>query len=67
MTAKTPTGGKKSRKSGDSGPIDRNRTRGHEKAGSRDALGGPKGSNPDKHGGSGAGRQEGGSGAGRER
>ena len=33
----------------------------------RDSRGGPKGSTPDKHGGSGTGRQQGGSGAGRER
>jgi len=33
----------------------------------RDFRGGPKGSTPDKHGGSGTGRQQGGSGVGRER
>ena len=33
----------------------------------RDSRGGPKGSTPDRHGGSGTGRQQGGSGAGRER
>ncbi len=33
----------------------------------RDSRGGPKGSTPDKRGGSGAGKQQGGSGAGRER
>ena len=33
----------------------------------RDSRGGPKGSTPDKHGGSGTGRQQGGSGVGRER
>jgi hypothetical protein len=48
-------------------PLGQNREKGHGKSGSRDGTSGPKGSTPDKHGGSGAGRQEGGSGAGRER
>jgi hypothetical protein len=33
----------------------------------QDSRGGPKASTPDKHGGSGTGRQQGGSGVGRER
>lgn len=67
MTRKTPSGSAKSRKRDGRGPLDQNRKKGHEQSGSRGAPGGPKGSTPDKHGGSGAGRQEGGSGAGRER
>ena len=48
-------------------PSDRNPEKNRKRAGSHGSQAGPKGSKPDKHGGSGAGRQEGGSGAGRER
>lgn len=48
-------------------PADPNASEGHGKSKSGGVPAGPKGSRPDKHGGSGAGRQEGGSGAGRER
>jgi hypothetical protein len=65
MARKTPSRSGKNQKRVDRGPLDQNRQKGH--SGSRGAPGGPKGSTPDKHGGSGAGRQEGGSGAGRER
>jgi hypothetical protein len=64
MTRNPPSKSEKSRERDGSGPPDPNRRKG---PGSRGTPGGPKGSTPDKHGGSGAGRQEGGSGAGRER
>jgi hypothetical protein len=66
MTRKTPSGSAKSRKQSGGGPLDRNRQKGQKQSKSGGAPG-PKGSTPDKHGGSGTGRQEGGSGAGRER
>jgi hypothetical protein len=66
--ARSPnSGGSKNRNRDGSGPLDQNRHKGHGKTGSRDDTSGPKGSTPDKHGGSGVGRQEGGSGVGRER
>ena len=49
------------------GPRDQDRQKNRKQAGSDGSQGGPKGSIPDKHGGSGAGRQQGGSGSGRER
>lgn len=67
MTRDTPSGSAKSRKRDGRGPLGQGRKKGHQQSGSRGAPGGPKGSTPDKHGGSGVGRQEGGSGAGRER
>jgi len=48
-------------------PLDQNQQKSRGQAGSHGTPGGPKGSHPDKHGGSGAGRQQGGSGSGRER
>jgi hypothetical protein len=67
-TRNLPGGGNtKGRKRDGGGPQNQNQQRGRRKAGSRGSQGGPKGSHPDKHGGSGVGRQEGGSGAGRER
>jgi hypothetical protein len=63
MPSKSTRGGnRKSRK--DSGPPLDQKQQGRR--GQTDG-GGPKGSHPDKHGGSGAGRQQGGSGPGRER
>ena len=44
-------------------PKNEGKRTGHQ----RDSRGGPKGTTPDKHGGSGTGRQQGGSGVGRER
>ena len=64
---KTPGGDTKGRKQDTGGPQDQSRQRGRGQRSSRGSPSGPKGSHPDKHGGSGVGRQEGGSGAGRER
>ena len=64
-TKKTRAGNSKGPKQETRRPLDKNWQQGQ--AGSHGSPGGPKGSHPDKHGGSGAGRQQGGSGAGRER
>jgi hypothetical protein len=67
MAKKTPRGSAKSTKEdGKASPKPKKREH-PERSGWKDAPGGPKERAPDKHGGSGAGRQEGGSGAGRER
>jgi hypothetical protein len=66
MRTKGPRAGTaKGRKGDNAGPLDQQKER--RRAGSRGSPSGPKGSSPDKHGGSGAGRQQGGSGSGRER
>ena len=64
-TKKTRAGNSKGPKQETRRPPDKNWQQGQ--AGSHGSAGGPKGSHPDKHGGSGAGRQQGGSGSGRER
>lgn len=64
---RTPSGSEKNRKPGDRGPLERKKKKGPEQSGPRGGPGGPKGSAPDRHGGSGAGRQQGGSGSSRER
>jgi hypothetical protein len=66
-TKDRPGGNTKGQKQDSRGPLDQNQQKSRKQTGSHGSRGGPKGSNPDKHGGSGAGRQQGGSGAGRER
>lgn len=66
-TKARPGGDTKGQKQDSEGAQDQNQRESRKKTGSQDSRGGPKGSNPDKHGGSGTGRQQGGSGAGRER
>lgn len=66
MRNKNTSGGNtKGAKRDGRGPLDQDRQK--KQARSDGSQGGPKGSIPDKHGGSGAGRQQGGSGSGRER
>ena len=68
MRTKNKRGGNtKGREKDRGGSQKPNQKRGRRQTGSRDSPGGPKGSHPDKHGGSGVGRQEGGSGPARER
>jgi len=68
MRSKGARGGNtKGQKQDSRGSLDQNQHKSNRQAGSHGSQGGPKGSNPDKHGGSGAGRQQGGSGSGRER
>ena len=57
----------KGQKQNSPGPLDQSQGKSRKQTGSPGSRGGPKGTNPDKHGGSGTGRQQGGSGAGRER
>jgi len=64
-TKRTRGGNTKGPKQESRRPLDKNQQQGQ--AGSHGSPGGPKGTHPDKHGGSGAGRQQGGSGSGRER
>ena len=68
MRNKDMSGGKaKGEKRNSRGSLDQNQPKNGKQAGSDGSQGGPKRSIPDKHGGSGAGRQQGGSGPGRER
>ncbi len=68
MRTKTrPGGNTKGQKQASRAPSDRNPPKSLEKTGSHGSRVAPKESHPDKHGGSGTGRQQGGSGAGRER
>ena len=57
----------KAQKQNSRGPLEQNTQKSREQTGSRGSRVGPKGAVPDRHGGSGTGRQQGGSGAGRER
>jgi hypothetical protein len=66
-TKRTRGGNTKGPKQDSRRPLDQNQQKSRGQAGSPGSQGGPKGSHPDKHGGSGAGRQQGGSGSGRER
>ena len=66
-TKNKPSGNTKGREKDRGGPQNPNQRGGRRQTGPRDSPGGPKGSHPDKHGGSGVGRQEGGSGPARER
>jgi len=67
MQTKDRPSGNKGQKQDSRGSLDKSQQKSRKQTGSHDSRGGPKGSNPDKHGGSGTGRQQGGSGAGRER
>jgi hypothetical protein len=66
-TADRQNGNTKGQKRDSGGPLDQNQQANRKQTASHGSRGGPKRSNPDKHGGSGAGRQQGGSGVGRER
>jgi hypothetical protein len=66
-TKNKPGGNTKGRGKDGGGSPNQNQRRSGRQADSRGSQGGPKGSHPDKHGGSGVGRQEGGSGPARER
>jgi hypothetical protein len=62
-----PGGNTKGRKQDSRGSPDQDQQESARQTGSHGNRSGPKGASPDKHGGSGTGRQQGGSGAGRER
>jgi hypothetical protein len=66
-TKNKPSGNTKGREKDGGGSPNQTQRRSGRRADSRGSSGGPKGSHPDKHGGSGVGRQEGGSGPARER
>ena len=66
-TRKIRGGNTKGQKRDSRRPLDQNQHKSRQQPSSQGSPSGPKGSHPDKHGGSGAGRQQGGSGPGRER
>ena len=67
MRTKDKPGSTKGQKKESGGPPDQNQKKSHKQSGTHDSRAAMKESHPDKHGGSGTGRQQGGSGSGRER